>query len=240
MKNIANLFKKSASVFGFLVALFVFLGSPLTVFAQTCTFDKASCSWDPVSGASSYNVKVTEVDSGNVVKTDSITSGTTKIVFPVTPGKTYKCEVTAVNSCGSTGGTGSDSLLCSVPGNTTSPSPTPKATPTPPPATPAPVSTPTPSPVACGAGCNATTPCQPGLSCSQLAGGQSFCMNPAYQDACQKNPTVATCCQPPKIVQNTPKPTLPPAGDMDSTTAIAAAGVGLVVVAGFLLLKAGL
>lgn len=86
-----------------------------------CSFTSATCTWDATLNAATYTVKVTEVDTNTIVTSQSITAPTTTITFPVTSGKTYKCDVTAVNSCGQAGGTGSDSLLCKVDGVFASP-----------------------------------------------------------------------------------------------------------------------
>src|SRR3989344_4477494 len=44
---------------------------------ETCQFDKAGCVWESATGASKYNVKVTEVETGAVIKTDSVTTTNT-------------------------------------------------------------------------------------------------------------------------------------------------------------------
>lgn len=99
-------------------------------------FTEANCSWSQVSGAANYIVTVTEVDSGTKVKNnETVNSGTTKIIFPVTNGKTYKCDVTAANTCGTTGPIGTDTALCQT-SVVASPAPT---------ATPGPTSTPAPA-----------------------------------------------------------------------------------------------
>lgn len=90
-----------------------------------CFFEEANCSWDAVTGAVTYNLKISELDTGSVVREESLNSATTKVVFAVTQGKTYKCDVTAVNSCGQTGGTGSDTRLCKVEGIVATSTPTP-------------------------------------------------------------------------------------------------------------------
>ena len=116
---------------------------------QPCQFDQASCSWDQVATAVSYTATITQVDSGTVVATNSIQSPTVTTVFPVTQGKTYKCDVTATNACGASGGTGTDTLLCQV-DQVFSPTPTVSPTPTTPTLaptitlSPAPTATPTP------------------------------------------------------------------------------------------------
>ena len=115
-----------------IVAVLLYLFIPSSAFAQACTtpgapsnvtidypncsgqdcnFEQASCSWGAATGATSYSVSVTEVDSGTAVATNQTVTGTT-YVFPVTPNKTYKCDVTGTNSCGQAGATGTASLLC--------------------------------------------------------------------------------------------------------------------------------
>lgn len=188
---------------------------------ETCQFDKAGCVWDSVSGATSYNVKVTEVETGAVIKSDSVT--TTNTSFPVVQGRTYKCEISAVSSCGTVGGSNEDTLLCEADAFL---SPTPASTPPPPvvavPPPPPPVLT--PNPIACGfSGCSTSVPCQTGYICIEAAGG-NYCTISDYQGYCARNPSEAACCQAPG-----PKPTLPPAGAIDSTLIIGGAGIGLVI-----------
>ena len=79
-----------------------------------CNFTQATCSWGVVSGAVSYQIKVTEVESGTIVYNQSATSTTTTVTFSITQNKTYKCDVSAVNSCGTVGPAGTHSLLCQV------------------------------------------------------------------------------------------------------------------------------
>ena len=105
---------------------------------DNCSFENASCSFDNVANAATYTVKITEVDTGTEIKSEILTPSTTKIVFPVTNGNTYKCDVAAVNSCGQAGSTASDSKLCVVEGALPTP------TPVPPTSTPIPTNTPVP------------------------------------------------------------------------------------------------
>lgn len=188
---------------------------------ETCQFDKAGCVWESASGASKYNIKVTEVETGAVIKTDSVT--TTNTSFPVVQGRTYKCEVSAVSNCGAVGGSNEDTLLCEADAFV---SPTPTPTPAPPVATPPPATpVPTPTPVACGfIGCSTSVPCQTGYVCIEANGG-NYCTKTEYQSYCARNPSEATCCQPPPQ----PQPTLAPAGAIDSTLIIGGAGIGLVI-----------
>src|SRR3989344_5436169 len=141
---------------------------------ETCQFDKAGCVWEPVSGATKYTVKVTEVETGANIANQTINAPTVKTSFPVVQGRTYKCEVSAINNCGATGGTNEDTLLCEADAFV---SPTPVPTQAPPPPTPTPLPTPTPAPpVACGvSGCSPTVPCQAGFICIETSVGTNFC-----------------------------------------------------------------
>lgn len=119
----------------------------------SCSFLEASCAWDPVTDATSYQLKVTEVDTGTVVYDQAGDISVSKIVFPVSQNKVYQCDVTAINADGQSGGTGSHSLLCETDGiieptPTTPPVPTKEPTPTPtliPTFTPTPVASATPT-----------------------------------------------------------------------------------------------
>lgn len=201
----------------------VTLSYPLCEQGQTgesCQFDKAGCVWEAVSGATKYNIKVTEIETGAVISSEQVT--TTKKNFSVVQGRTYKCEVSAVNECGSVGETNEDTIVCEVDA-LLSPTPTPTPVPvsTPPPATPVP----TPTPFACGfSGCSTTVPCQAGYICVETSVGRNFCTRDDYQSQCYRSPGQAACCQPPA-----PKPTLPPAGEIDKTLIIGGAGLGLVI-----------
>lgn len=78
----------------------------------SCSFSQASCTWNASADAAQYKLTVTEVDSGNVVVSE--TAAATSKVFTVTGNKTYKCDVSGVNSCGTSGTAGTFSLLCEV------------------------------------------------------------------------------------------------------------------------------
>lgn len=93
-----------------------------------CTFTEASCSWSPTSGAATYSVKITDVNENALIKNESFSASTDIITFPVVNGRTYKCDVAAVNSAGTAGPEGSASLLCQVDQVESSP---PTATPVP-------------------------------------------------------------------------------------------------------------
>lgn len=84
---------------------------PYTV-EGTADFARASCSWDAVTEAVSYAVKITQKDTGSIIKNEAVNSSETSYVFDVTDGKTYTCEVAAINDVGVQGATGSDEVLC--------------------------------------------------------------------------------------------------------------------------------
>lgn len=78
-----------------------------------CSLENAKCKWNSQADAASYNVTITEVESGNVIKNnESVQSSSNNVLFPVTQGKTYKCDVVAVSSCGGLALAATDQLLC--------------------------------------------------------------------------------------------------------------------------------
>lgn len=105
-----------------------------------CNLTQASCKWNSQSEAASYNVTVTQIEGGVIVLNNvSEPSSTTKVVFPITQGKTYKCSVVAVSSCGGLSSASSDQLLCQADAliaPTVIPTVVPTATPIPPTAAP--------------------------------------------------------------------------------------------------------
>lgn len=111
---------------------------------SSCDLVQASCAWASQADAASFNVTVTEVETGTVIKNnESQLSTTTKILFNITQGRTYKCDVVAVSACGGLATATSDQLLCEADAliDTPTPSPTtvvsgPTATTAPPTATP--------------------------------------------------------------------------------------------------------
>jgi len=86
-----------------------------------CNFSEASCTWAAVNGAVSYSVKVTQIESGAITKTTTVTAPTVTDTFPVEQGKTYRCDIAAINSCGTSGEAGSAQALCSVDGQVAQP-----------------------------------------------------------------------------------------------------------------------
>lgn len=82
-----------------------------------CSLSQANCTWDAVAAdIANYKIIVTEVETSRVVETKTLPKETLKEVFPVQSEKTYKCDVSAVNACGTAGEPGTHSLYCSVGG----------------------------------------------------------------------------------------------------------------------------
>jgi len=77
-----------------------------------CSFANATCSWGASTDATQYQLTITEVETNTSVKNEKVPTTTTTVTFPVTQGKTYKCNVSGVNACGTSGVAGSYSLLC--------------------------------------------------------------------------------------------------------------------------------
>jgi len=80
---------------------------------DVCNFTQGSCAWNSVTGATQYQVTVTEVETGTTILTQQFDGSVTSTNFSVHESNTYKCDVAAINSCG-TGPTGTASLLCKV------------------------------------------------------------------------------------------------------------------------------
>ncbi|HVZ66787.1 MAG TPA: hypothetical protein VG917_00835 [Patescibacteria group bacterium] len=180
-----------------------------------CNFTQAKCSWGSVSGAASYKLVVTEVETGTVVVNETPDAATTSKVFNVNANKTYKCDVSAVNSCGATGAASSHSLLCAVDALVTTPT-----------------ATPAPAKNACGYSCTSSAGCQAGLTCAMGANGQGYCAIPAYAAACQSGPSISACCTAPTAP---PKPTVPPTGGITTGSIIVGFGTIIMLAIGMML-----
>lgn len=115
----------------------------ITIGGPVCSPNVGTCSWDPVDGATLYNYKITNVETGEVVQEGNIGASTANITFPTVPGKTYKCEVSAVNECG-VGDQSDATSECPLPSATPTPTPLLTSTPTPS-VTPEPTETPVPT-----------------------------------------------------------------------------------------------
>lgn len=93
--------------------------------AGTCNFTQGRCSWAQVTGATGYSVVITAVSTSTQVLNQQVGAVTSQ-VFTVATSDTYKCDVSAINSCG-TGTAGTSTLYCKVdfvPTLTPTPTPT--------------------------------------------------------------------------------------------------------------------
>jgi hypothetical protein len=69
---------------------------------------------------------VTELETSTVILNNaSQPSATTKIIFAITQGRTYKCDVVAVSACGGLSAASSDQLLCEADAILDTPTPAP-------------------------------------------------------------------------------------------------------------------
>lgn len=92
-----------------------------------CT-NAATCEWDAVPDAALYEYKIIDTSTNLVLTEGTSPANTRSISFTPIPGRTYKCEVTVTNNCGSS--TGEASALCPLPSTTPTLTPTPSTTPT--------------------------------------------------------------------------------------------------------------
>jgi hypothetical protein len=118
--------------------------TPTTI--PICKEDESTCTWNGLTEATEYDVKIIDAGTEDVIKSGTVSAPTTKFNFAFKPGITYKCEVTPVSKCGTGKSTQSPPTICEVSPTPTSmplPSPTPTETPTP---LPTPTDTPVPTP----------------------------------------------------------------------------------------------
>jgi hypothetical protein len=87
------------------------------------------CKWEPLEGASGYEIEVVEKGSGDVVKKELASQTASQSAFPMIPGKAYECKVSPINACNAKGATvKSPEKVCTVP----TPTPTEPVCPAPP------------------------------------------------------------------------------------------------------------
>jgi len=106
--------------------------------AGQVNFTQANCTWDALSGASNYQVTITNATTNAQVLSQQVAGTVTSQVFAVQDNNTYTCSIAAINSCGTSGTANSYSLLCKVdaavdtppPAATVAPKPAPTVPPT--------------------------------------------------------------------------------------------------------------
>lgn len=86
------------------------------------------CKWEPIEGATGYEVEVSETASGNVVHKELAATTASQSAFPMVPGKGYACTVTPINACTKGPKVKSPEKVCSAP----TPTPTAPVCPAPP------------------------------------------------------------------------------------------------------------
>jgi len=120
--------KLSKKTFSILFLLLLIIGISATVYEvkrqqdirqraqqpSACTTVQATCRWDSTPNATRYFVTVTEVASGTTIKSEWVTHPTTALTFSAEPGKTYRCNVSAENSCGQ-GPSATGQITCPTP-----------------------------------------------------------------------------------------------------------------------------
>lgn len=214
-------------------------GAVITILGnEVCDPNQSTCEWDATSGATSYHYKVTEVDSDTVIKEGDVDASTTKASFPFELGRTYKCEVNAVNKCGE-GPVGEATDSCPLPSVSPPPevTPTPEDTPTPKPSstpapstTPRPSSTPSPTPTVTPTPTMTPTPTitpTPSLSPTPGPSSTPFPTVPPQQVIVVTSPpqTIVVAGPTTIIVQ----PTIVPTGTVETTIFAAIVGIALTV-----------
>lgn len=189
-------------------------GAPTNVLVEypgcvgdNCSLVQASCSWGAVAGATSYSVKITETDTSTLIKSETVTTNDTYI-FPVTQNRTYRCEVSAINSCG-TGPASQHELLCEVEGLTTPQK-------------------------SCGQPCTNQSECITGTTCISTSTGGSVCAVAGSETACQASPGIATCCSAAPVGGNPPPPA---AGTTENMFMVAGIGSFLIFFGSMFFLK---
>jgi hypothetical protein len=91
--------------------------------SNVCQQNKSTCSWDALANVTTYHYKVTDTTSETTVQEGDVNAPQTTVLFPSQAGKTYSCNVTAANECGS-GTAGSGESTCPLPSLTPSVTPT--------------------------------------------------------------------------------------------------------------------
>lgn len=201
-----------------------------------CAVTQATCSWGAVANIASYHVKVTNQTNGSVVSNTTVSSSTRQLIFPAIAGATYKCEVNAVASCGTTGPAVIGVGVCPgvatptvTPSPTASPTPTGTLTPTPtgtpsptPTVTPTPTKIPTPTPTNSPTPTQTPSPTPTGIP-QPTATPQLIVVVP---------PTNTPV--PVVFATATPRPTLVPTGPGDNITIAGGAAFGVLLIGALL------
>lgn len=217
--------------------------SPPTPTAPVCSPTHGICQWDAISGATSYNITVQDLTTGQN-NTSTVQAPATAFSFPDNGTDTYECSVTAANVCGQSSSTNSPPNSCTGPTPTPGPTSTPIPTPTPttaPTPTPAPTSTPIPTPTPAVTITILTQPPKqfvttvPGpnnVVVQQLPGQTQTVVRqgPVQTNVVQQPGTTQTVVIQPKA----PTPTMPPTGDSTPTYVLVGTSALLLLAGGLI------
>lgn len=205
-----------------------------SITTPVCQATISTCSWDPVDNAISYIVTVDEILPNtdkppvHIIENKQVNAPATSVTFVSEANKTYTCEVSAVNACG-TGAKGSATASCVVPTATPTPTgtPAPTNTPTPTPSpTPLPSATPVPSSTPTATPMSTPTPTPTTVIATNIP-------NPTSTPTATPTPTSTPV---PGVATDTPTPTLASPGSAMQTFTIA--GGILLTILGALILFA--
>jgi hypothetical protein len=230
----------SVAVLAVIVILTVFLVQQPTVIQQratqntptatpangipACEVKEAICRWDSLNNTTQYDVTITEVGKGTIIKQALINHPLTELAFPAEPGKQYQCDVQAKNSCG--GGPIASGLGAACPAATPTPTATPGPSDTP---TPGPSETPGPSPTPTNGPSSTPTPStSSGPTATSTAGPTTTpgsTMTPSPTD----HTTISSASSP----TPTPLTALPPTGLGDNIVTITLIGSTLAILGTF-------
>ncbi len=200
------------------------------------------CRWDSVPVASSYNVTIKNITTGEV-KTGTVNAPSTEFSFPDVVTQTYQCSVSAVNAC-TTGTTPTTSTpsTCSVPSPTPTPTPTPSPTLSPTPTlTPTPTPTPSPTPTLVPTSTPLPTP-TPIVVVKTIPSPPQIIQQPPQQIVVRspgtqtivQQPGIQTVVQQPAPRIPTPQPTMAPTGNTTGTIIMVGASSILLLAGGLI------
>ncbi len=76
--------------------------------------DQGICRWDILEGALGYEVVVKDTQSGEVIKSESVSKDASQSAFTMVPGKSYQCTVSPTNMCGKGSSEKSPEKICPI------------------------------------------------------------------------------------------------------------------------------
>lgn len=216
-----------------------------------CKEDESICTWNSLPGASQYIVNIIDTNSGETIKSGSVSASINEFTFPSQTGVSYKCEVTPVNQCGEGTPVSSPPLICTIPTPTptlpaeeltpTPSTPTPSTSipsevPTPTPTVPVPTPTNTPIPTSTPFPTPTNTPAPTSTPAPTQTPYPTYTPAPTQPPVVivRNNPNPPVQTQVTVVVQNPAppqkvNPTLPPTGIVENSIIIA--GISMILIA---------